>query len=137
MAAADRAIASLITRTPGVYGGQPCLAGTRFPVLQVAADYNAGMSAEEIAAAYEGIELSGVFAALAYYFANKTAVDTELEARRTRAKAGLAEQASTATIRGAPLACANENDAEGRPYGPFARTIASSIQPARCRTPGP
>ena len=38
-------ISSLITQTPGVYGGRPCLAGTRFPILQVAACYLDGMTA--------------------------------------------------------------------------------------------
>lgn len=62
---AAKHIADLIQTSPDVYGGQPCLAGTRFPVLQLAADYAAGMSAEEIAAAYEGLDLAHVFAGLA------------------------------------------------------------------------
>lgn len=74
-------IGNLIEATPGVYGGSPCLAGTRFPVLQVAAELKAGRSADEIVAAYEGLDLPRVHAGLAYYFANQELIDFELESR--------------------------------------------------------
>lgn len=70
-------ISSLITRTPGVYGGRPCLAGTRYPVMEVAVHYNAGDTPEEIAAEYE-LDLSHVYAAIAYYLANRDAVERDL-----------------------------------------------------------
>ena len=75
-------IGTLVEATPGVYGGQPCLAGTRFPILQVAAEFNGGRSAEEIVAAYEGLDLPRVHAGIAYYLANKRAVDAELKRRK-------------------------------------------------------
>ncbi|MGK2964376.1 MAG: DUF433 domain-containing protein [Tepidiformaceae bacterium] len=74
-------IGGLIESTPGVYGGQPCLAGTRFPILQLAADFQSGRSPEEIAAAYEGLDLARVYAGLAYYLANREEVDAERERR--------------------------------------------------------
>jgi len=85
-------IGTLIECTTGVYGGQPCLAGTRFPILQLAAEYNGGMSAEEIAATYEGIDLVRVFAGLAYYLANRAQIDAELDRRHRRNMAALAER---------------------------------------------
>jgi uncharacterized protein (DUF433 family) len=70
-------IGQLITRTPGVYGGRPCLAGTRFPILQVAVHFNAGEPPEQIAALY-GLPLTHVYAGVAYYLANREAIDEEL-----------------------------------------------------------
>lgn len=75
-------IGTLIESRPDVYGGRPCLAGTRFPVLQIASDFRRGMSASEIVDAYEGLDEAHVHAGIAYYLANKDAVDAELEAER-------------------------------------------------------
>jgi uncharacterized protein (DUF433 family) len=83
-------IGTLVTSTPGVYGGRPCLAGTRYPVLEVAVHYSAGMSAEDIADEY-GLPLSHVYAGIAYYLANRAAVDAELEQERREYDAALAE----------------------------------------------
>ncbi|MCC7363466.1 MAG: DUF433 domain-containing protein [Dehalococcoidia bacterium] len=80
-AAAPVDIGTLITRTPGVYGGRPCLVGTRFPVLQVAACYRDGMSPEQIASEYGPLDLAAVYAGVAYYLANQAAIDAELEER--------------------------------------------------------
>lgn len=72
-------IGTLITCTPGVYGGRPCLAGTRFPVLQIAAHAQAGIGPEQLALDF-GLELVKVYAGYAYYFANQQNVDAELAA---------------------------------------------------------
>jgi uncharacterized protein (DUF433 family) len=91
-------IGKLITCTPGIYGGRPCLAGTRFPILQVAAEFDAGMTAAELIENY-GLDPAAAYAGIAYYLANKAAVDGELaenlreglrmaeEQRRERARA--------------------------------------------------
>jgi uncharacterized protein (DUF433 family) len=79
-----------VTQTPGVYGGRPCLAGTRYPIIEIAANYSGGMSAEKIAAAYD-LPLSHVYAGIAYYLANRAAVDAELEEERLGYEAALAE----------------------------------------------
>ncbi len=71
-------IGTLIEATPGVYGGRPCLAGTRFPILQVAANFNAGMTPAEFAEYYEFLDLAHVYAGIAYYLANKAAIDAEM-----------------------------------------------------------
>ena len=72
-------IGTLIEATPGVYGGRPCLAGTRFPVLQVAVAHNSGMTPEQIVEHFLDLDLAKVYAGVAYYLANKAAIDCELE----------------------------------------------------------
>ena len=71
-------IGSLIRKTPGILNGAPCIAGTRMPVRAIAAMYNDGMSVDEIDDAYEHLDLAGIFAALAYYFANRAEIDADL-----------------------------------------------------------
>ena len=92
-------IGTLITSTPGVYGGRPCLAGTRFPVLEVAVHHNAGEPPEQIAASY-GLPLAHVYAGITYYLANQAIIDAELEEERVAYDAALhghAGQPSRAT----------------------------------------
>ncbi len=72
-------IGTLITSTPGVYGGRPCLAGTRFPVLQVAAYVRDGWTAEQILEEYPHLGREKVHAAIAYYLANREAFHAELD----------------------------------------------------------
>ena len=71
-------IGTLLTRTPDVYGGRLCLAGTRYPVTHVGSQYREGMSAEEIADDYS-LPLELVYAGVTYYLANRAAVDAEIE----------------------------------------------------------
>ena len=49
-------------------------------VHQTAACYQEGLTAEEIADQYPHINLSQVYAALAYYHANRVEIDQELDA---------------------------------------------------------
>ena len=60
-----------ISRTPGVRGGRPTIAGTGISVRAIAVDSNLGESPEEIAANRPHLSLAQVHAALAYYCANK------------------------------------------------------------------
>jgi len=95
-------IGTLIEATPGVYGGRPCLAGTRFPVLQVAVHYREGMTPEDIAATYEGLDLLRVNAAIVYYLANREAIDADILDEQTLHDRLAAEQrASWSTARSA------------------------------------
>lgn len=71
-------IGTLITRTPGVRGGRPCIAGTGVSVMRIAIYNNMGYTPEEIAAGYGHLTLAQVHAALAYYYANKAEVDTDI-----------------------------------------------------------
>jgi uncharacterized protein (DUF433 family) len=69
-------IGTLIECTPGVVGGRPRIAGTRMPVDVIASYWKQGHSAEEIVATiFTDLGLAGVHAALAYYLANREAVD--------------------------------------------------------------
>lgn len=73
-------IGSLITATPGVYGGLPRLARTGFPIIQLVAELRAGDSIEDVIQRFGLDEASG-YAGLAFYLANKHALDTQLDER--------------------------------------------------------
>lgn len=73
-------IGSLITRNPAVKGGRPCLAGTGMTVHALAAHVHQGLSVEDICAEYPDLDRSLILAGLAHYFANKDAIDGDLDA---------------------------------------------------------
>lgn len=61
--------------TPGVAGGKPRVAGHRIKVQDIAIWHERmGKSADEIAAEYD-LEISDVYAALAYYFDHRAEID--------------------------------------------------------------
>lgn len=93
-------ISSLITCTPGVYGGRPCLAGTRYPVMEVAVHYNAGETPEAIAQNF-GLLLSHVYAGVAHYLANREAVECDLAEDKAIYDAGVAA-AGPGSVSGVP-----------------------------------
>lgn len=64
-----------IEMTPGVAGGNPRIAGHRITVHNVVVWHERlGMSADEIATEY-GLTLADVFAALTYYYDNRSEID--------------------------------------------------------------
>ncbi len=71
-------IGSMITSTPGVVGGCPCIAGTRVPVRSIAIYYKQGYLPEEIVQQYEHLSIAQVYAALAYYHANRAEVEADI-----------------------------------------------------------
>ena len=71
---------NLLTRTPGVCGGRMRIDGTRITVHRIAVLYKQGQNAEEIAQTYPHLSLSQVYAALAFYHANRDEVEAELSA---------------------------------------------------------
>jgi uncharacterized protein (DUF433 family) len=73
-------IGTLIVQTPGICGGRPRIAGTRIAVQNIAIDFNAGIKPEEIVAERAQITEAQVYAALAYYYANKAEIDREIAA---------------------------------------------------------
>jgi uncharacterized protein (DUF433 family) len=80
---------ALISHTPGVRNGRPCIAGTGITVHRIAILYKLGHSPEEIVRKYEHLDAAGVYAALAYYHANQAEVDAEIasdEAEADRAE---------------------------------------------------
>lgn len=76
-------ISSLVTRTQGVKGGRPCIAGTGVTVKRIVGWHRLGMAPEEIAAEYGHLTLAQVHAALAYYYANREEIDADLEQEAT------------------------------------------------------
>lgn len=76
-----------IESTLGVRSGKPHIAGTRITVGDIKIMYlNMGLSLEEIAATYD-LPLSAVYAAVAYYYDHKAAIDRSIEESRAFAEA--------------------------------------------------
>lgn len=71
---------SLITTNSSIRHGRPCIVKTGITVHRVAIWYRLGHSAEEIARQYPHLDLAGVYAALAYYHADRATIDTAIEA---------------------------------------------------------
>lgn len=71
-------IGQMITRTPGIKGGRPCIAGTGVTVKRIAGWHQMGMAPEEIAAQYGHLALAQIHAALAYYYANRETIEADL-----------------------------------------------------------
>src|SRR6266478_2332048 len=71
-------IGTLIARTPSIKRGAPHIAGTGVLVRTIARWNQTGLSPDEIVAKYGFLGLDQVHAALAYYYANRLAIDTEL-----------------------------------------------------------
>jgi uncharacterized protein (DUF433 family) len=77
-AIADVDIGALITRTPGIKGGTPHIAGTGVTVRTIVRWHQSGLEPEEIAVRIGHISLGQVHAALAFYYANKESMDREM-----------------------------------------------------------
>lgn len=71
-------IGELIVRRPDIREGRPILAGTGVSVHSVAVRYKRGLTPEQIAASYGHLSLAQVYAALAYYHANRQEIEADL-----------------------------------------------------------
>ena len=71
-------IGTLIVQTPGICGGRPRITGHRITVHNIAIDFNAGRKPEEIIEERPQLTLAQIYSALAYYYANQEAIDTEI-----------------------------------------------------------
>ena len=71
-------IGSLVTRTENLNNRRPTIAGTRTSVSRIAVLYLHGAGAEEIARRMSHLSLAQIYAALAYYHANRHEIDAEL-----------------------------------------------------------
>ena len=80
------AIDSLLTSSPDVRHGRPCISGTGISVMRIAILHNLGHSIEDIVRKYEHLTPAGVHAALAYYFAHKSEIDAEISADQAEAE---------------------------------------------------
>jgi len=95
-------IGTLIESRPGVCGGSPVLKGTRMPVKAIAAYYKFnGWGPDAIIEQFPHLDVAGVYAAFAYYFANEAAVEADLEEDRVAAEEWAAEEAEKRRVAGA------------------------------------
>lgn len=76
-------IGSFITCTPGVVGGRPRIDGTRVTIRSIAVCYQQGLMPEEIVQQYERLTIAQVYAALAYYHANREEIEADIAAENT------------------------------------------------------
>lgn len=74
------ALDAILVKTPGVCGGRIRIDGTRITVERLAVLYKQGQSAEEIAQTYPHLSLGQIYAALAYFHANRSEIEAELAA---------------------------------------------------------
>lgn len=79
-------IGALIVRTPEVRGGRPRIAGTGVTVRRIVGWYKLGLSPEEIVAEIPHLTLAQVYAALAYYHANREEVEADISAEEVEAE---------------------------------------------------
>lgn len=67
-----------VSSTPGVCGGKPCVAGTRIRIQDIVIRTELGDSPDDIVRSYPHITLADVHAALAYYYDNRDAIDSQI-----------------------------------------------------------
>jgi uncharacterized protein (DUF433 family) len=71
-------IGTLITRDPKIRGGRPIIAGTGMTVRRIVGWYQLGYNPEEIEREIPHLTLAQIYAALAYYHANRKEIDTDI-----------------------------------------------------------
>ncbi len=79
-------IGTLIVRTPEIRGGRPRIAGTGVTVRRIVGWYKLGLSPEEIADRIGHLSLAQVYAALAYYHANREEIEADIAAEEEEAE---------------------------------------------------
>ena len=90
-------IGTLIDRSTGIHNNRPKIAGTGVTVRRIAAWYAGGSAPEEIVRKIPHLTLAQVHAALAYYFANRDAIEQDLAADEALYEHLAAEQAARAS----------------------------------------
>ena len=76
----DNVITQHITKTPGICGGKACIAGHRIRVMDIVVWHEMrGCCADEVVAAFPGISLGDVHAALAYYFDHREEIEADFK----------------------------------------------------------
>ena len=74
------ALDTILVKSPGVCGGRLRVDGTRITVERIAVLYKQGHSAEEIVQTYPHLSLAQVYAALAWFHANRAEIEAALAA---------------------------------------------------------
>lgn len=75
-----------IVRTAEIRGGRPRIAGTGVTVRRIVGWYKLGLSPEEIADRIGHLSLAQVYAALAYYHANREEIEADIAAEEDEAE---------------------------------------------------
>ena len=78
-------IGTMIVRTPEIRGGRPRIAGTGVTVRRIVVWRQQGLTPEQIADEVGHLSLAQVYAALAYYHANREEIETDLAAEEAEA----------------------------------------------------
>ena len=73
-----------VTRTPGVCGGKPCVAGTRVRVQDVYEWHAGGASVDKIIKQFPRLTRADVHAAMAYFWDHEAEVRALMEENRRR-----------------------------------------------------
>ena len=73
-------IGTLIVRNTEICGSRTCIEGSRITVRHIVIDYRSGMTPEEMLEDKPHLSLAKIYAALAYYHANKAEIDADIEA---------------------------------------------------------
>jgi uncharacterized protein (DUF433 family) len=74
----DSVVVKHIEKSPGVCGGQACIAGHRIRVQDIVVWHEKrGYSPDEIVGMFPGITLADVYAALTYFFDNRQEIEDE------------------------------------------------------------
>ncbi len=79
-------IGTLIVRSPEIRGGRPRIAGTGVTVRRIVGWYKLGLSPEEISTEIPHLSLAQVYAALAYYHANREDIEADIAAEEAEAE---------------------------------------------------
>lgn len=79
-------IGTFIVRTSEIRGGRPRIAGTGVTVRRIVGWYKLGLSPEEIADRIGHLSLAQVYAALAYYHANREEIEADIAAEEDEAE---------------------------------------------------
>lgn len=68
-------IGTMIRSDPGIRGGRPRIAGTGVTVRRMVSWWKMGYAVDDIADEYPNLAVAQVYAALAYYHANRAQLD--------------------------------------------------------------
>jgi len=79
-------IGTLISRTPGLHGGVPHISGKGVTVRRIISWYKRGLAAEDIGDRIGHITLAEVYAALAYYHANRAEIEADIAQQAAEAE---------------------------------------------------
>ena len=75
-------IGNLITRTPGILGGKPCIEGHRIGIHRIAGWWKLGLTIEEIGERLTTLAPAEIHVALAYYHLHREEIEGYIEEER-------------------------------------------------------